>query len=176
MTADSFHQTEPADEMLRAGALSPSGEGLSDNDLPGMWERADFVGGQEEVRGPDWKRPSGARVDADAKQLLTMRISYERAGRCFWHLDCKVQRHAPPMKIERDDNEIRQTLLRCTACNLAGWYPHGSVGEVCCAPEAAAGVREERKPFRLDPPPIYDEHYAATQDDAGADSSRATAK
>jgi hypothetical protein len=70
-----------------------------------------------------------------AKQLLTMRISYERAGRCFWHLDCKAQRHTPPMQIERDDTAIKQTLLRCTACNLAGWYPHGSVGEVCCAPE-----------------------------------------
>lgn len=30
---------------------------LPDDDLPGMWEHADFEGGQDyEVRGPDWKR------------------------------------------------------------------------------------------------------------------------
>lgn len=28
---------------------------IPDNELPGMWERADFTGGREEVRGPDWK-------------------------------------------------------------------------------------------------------------------------
>jgi hypothetical protein len=80
-------------------------------------------------------QPAARADEQQAKQLLTMRISYELAGRCFWHLDCKAQRHAPPMQIERDDTAIKQTLLRCTACNLAGWYPHGSVGEVCCAPE-----------------------------------------
>lgn len=80
--------------------------------------------------------------ERDAKSRLTMRISYERSGRCFWHLNCTAVRHAPPMKIERDNTEGKQTLLRCTACDMAGWYPHGSIGEVCCAAEPAPGVQE----------------------------------
>jgi hypothetical protein len=28
---------------------------IPDNELPGMWEKADFTGGKDEVRGPDWK-------------------------------------------------------------------------------------------------------------------------
>lgn len=39
----------------------------NDNELPGMWERADFEGGPPpEVRGPDWKRPAG--VTAPVKE------------------------------------------------------------------------------------------------------------
>jgi hypothetical protein len=59
-------------------------------------------------------------------------IRYERSGRCFWHIGCKAQRHAPPMSIGEDSAEKRRTLIRCTACEDAGYYPHGSVGDVCC--------------------------------------------
>jgi hypothetical protein len=42
--------------------LDPLGLGeVPDEDLPGMWERADFEGGQErEVRGPDWTPEEGS--------------------------------------------------------------------------------------------------------------------
>jgi hypothetical protein len=30
---------------------------IPSSELPGMWERADFEGGLDEVRGPDWTRP-----------------------------------------------------------------------------------------------------------------------
>jgi hypothetical protein len=34
---------------------------IPDGELPGMWERADFEGGQEhEVRGPDWTPEEGS--------------------------------------------------------------------------------------------------------------------
>lgn len=48
------------DEFVSRGATLPSPlSEIPDNELPGMWERADFEGGQEEVRGHDWKRPVG---------------------------------------------------------------------------------------------------------------------
>lgn len=88
--------------------------------------------------------PTTSGDEQEAKVQLTMRISHERTGRCFWHLNCKAQRHAPPMKIERDDIAKKETLLRCTACGEAGWYPHGSVGEVCCEPESLAAAPPEQ--------------------------------
>lgn len=66
-------------------------------------------------------------------------IRYEGAGRCFWHIACTAQRHAPPMRIGEDDAEKRRTVIRCVACNEAGYYPHGSVGDVCCE-RVPAGV------------------------------------
>ena len=48
----------PADQELDE-ACAPS-----DYELPGMWEYADFTGGRDEVRGPDWspgKDTGGAR-------------------------------------------------------------------------------------------------------------------
>lgn len=32
----------------------------SDDELPGVWSHADFTGGREEVRGPDWVPDSGS--------------------------------------------------------------------------------------------------------------------
>lgn len=104
-------------------------------------------------------QPATATTD---KQKLTMRISYERAGQCFWHLQCKAQRHAPPMKIERDDKDGKRTLMRCTACDRAGWYPYGSVGEVCCeelappAPTPAVPVEAKQEPANMDDLPHQD--------------------
>lgn len=72
-------------------------------------------------------------------------IRYERAGRCFWHIACTAQRHAPPMRIGEDDAEKRRTVIRCVACNEAGYYPHGSVGDVCCE-RVPAGVLGTSKP------------------------------
>jgi hypothetical protein len=59
-------------------------------------------------------------------------IRYESVGRCFWHIGCTAQRHSPPMKVGADDMEKRRTVIQCAACGEAGYYPHGSVGDVCC--------------------------------------------
>lgn len=42
---------------------------IPDNELPGMWEKADFEGGQEEVRGPDWKRAVAENINKQGAAL-----------------------------------------------------------------------------------------------------------
>jgi hypothetical protein len=81
--------------------------------------------------------PAGVAACEPVADKITIR--YERAGRCFWHIGCTAQRHAPPMRIGQDDTEKRRTAIHCTACNEAGYYSHGSVGEVCCE-RVASGV------------------------------------
>lgn len=83
-----------------------------------------------------------AHVPAPATDKITIR--YEHPGRCFWHIGCKAQRHAPPMHIGEDDAAKRRTVIRCTACDEAGYYPHGSVGDVCCE-RVPDGVKEDQR-------------------------------
>lgn len=94
-------------------------------------------------RNLEWfKRDSATgvtAVHAPAPPNDKITIRYERPGRCFWHIGCKAQRHAPPMAIGEDDAEKRRTVIRCTACDQAGYYPHGCVGDVCCE-RVPAGV------------------------------------
>lgn len=57
-----------------------------------------------------------------------MRISFEPAGRCLWHLDC-VNRFGGVMKIVR--HEPHASLLECLHCQKQGHYPVGAAGEQC---------------------------------------------
>jgi hypothetical protein len=48
-------------DALNALYTRPSPEApapQNDDELPGMWEHADFTGGAEESRGPDWEPPA----------------------------------------------------------------------------------------------------------------------
>lgn len=45
------------DMEKQSAKAEPVADAIQDNELPGMWERADFEGGREEVRGPNWKSP-----------------------------------------------------------------------------------------------------------------------
>jgi hypothetical protein len=45
--------------VLASAGKTQAGNATPDAELPGMWERADFEGGKDEVRGPDWKRTAG---------------------------------------------------------------------------------------------------------------------
>jgi Ni,Fe-hydrogenase I small subunit len=78
--------------------------------------------------------PSVVAVEATDK----ITIRYERSGRCFWHMGCKAQRHAPPMRIDGDDSENRRLVLRCVACGESGYFPFGGVGDVRCVRLPAA--------------------------------------
>jgi hypothetical protein len=88
------------------------------------------------------KWPDGVPACQPPADKITIR--YERAGRCFWHIGCTAQRHAPPMRIGQDDPEKRRTAIHCTACSEAGYYPHGSVGEVCCERVTAGAQGADR--------------------------------
>lgn len=74
----------------------------------------------------------------------SIRISYERAGRCFWHLDC-ANHFGGVMRLELD--EPNRSLLRCLHCGAGGWYPLGAVGERCCASDerASASIKLEQR-------------------------------
>ena len=58
-TSDMDTQALARREFTHAVAAGVPACDIPDNELPGMWERADFEGGQDEVRGPDWKRSDG---------------------------------------------------------------------------------------------------------------------
>jgi hypothetical protein len=49
---------------------------VPDNELPGMWERADFEGGEDEVRGPDWRPHGMAWVDVLRREIVERRPSW----------------------------------------------------------------------------------------------------
>jgi len=61
---------EPLDPPYHYPHWQGDVEDIPDADLPGMWERADFTGGQDEHRGPDWTRDVDAIVDAPASAAV----------------------------------------------------------------------------------------------------------
>lgn len=59
----------------------------------------------------------------------TMRITYERAGRCLWHEDCDKSRCGIMTEVRREES---RTLLRCLHCERQGYFPVGATS--ACVP------------------------------------------
>lgn len=72
----------------------------------------------------------------------TMRITYERVGRCLWHEDCDKST-CGIMREERRDAE--RTLVRCLHCGRAGYLPVGAAS-VCAPVESQSDAAGEAKP------------------------------
>lgn len=131
--------TPGADSTDRAGAPVPPGEcsapecdcdpGLCIQRTPATFHRNPAVP-EVGINGLTEAETSATASVMGIVDKITIR--YERVGRCFWHIGCKAQRHSPPMAIGDDDSEKRRTVVRCTACGESGYYPFGSVGDVCC--------------------------------------------
>lgn len=62
----------------------------------------------------------------------TMRILYERVGRCLWHEDCDKST-CGIMREER--RETARTFVRCLHCGRAAYFPVG--GTSVCVPVEA---------------------------------------
>lgn len=60
--------------------------------------------------------------------MKTMKINYERYGRCFWHEDCQKARQGV-MKVMR--HEEKRSALECLDCGRSGYYPVGGLGLIC---------------------------------------------
>lgn len=59
-----------------------------------------------------------------------MTISYEREGRCLWHLECATNPlRCSPMFVVAHEPE--RSVVECTSCHQRGYYPVGRLGEVC---------------------------------------------
>jgi len=76
----------PCPHNLESGHCQASGDQAapgSDYELPGMWEYADFTGGQEVVRGPNWARQSrrGSPVTA-GRDVLAPEDTVGHDDRC----------------------------------------------------------------------------------------------
>ena len=88
-----------------------------DEELPGMWERSDFEGGPEEVRGPDWRPDPERLVTADLSGMApvdgTCACSPEderpcpRVGVCY--IEWLRSREAPT----RSGEPVGRPFIRC---------------------------------------------------------------
>jgi hypothetical protein len=63
-------------------ACPDEGADQPDQDLPGMWERADFEGGApDEHRGPDWKRPEESAREVEKVDLVAALLASVEAAK-----------------------------------------------------------------------------------------------
>ncbi len=56
-----------------------------------------------------------------------MIISFQREGRCLWHIDCE-KRSGVMREVVREDT---RSLLECLSCEKRGYYPVGGLGPIC---------------------------------------------
>lgn len=80
-------------------------------------------------------------VGKGVQQGEKMRISFEPHHKAMWHTDCANHLGGVMEVVQHEDG---RSLLKCLHCGKQGYYPNGSVGEVCVdVVEAATGQAGE---------------------------------
>jgi hypothetical protein len=148
--------SNPWTGVAKSDGKTQAGDAIPDAELPGMWERSDFEGGQDEVRGPDWKRPAGdagaVLSDEDIMEIVRDEMTFYADGVNFIETQqmlrvarailASAQKAAVP-EVERD-----AAATWCNKRTSDGWFcsrKPGHEGECNRVPDAAMHPTTEKE-------------------------------